>query len=229
MTGRKGILSHVAGAILELPATNVVRVAIDGVDGAGKTVFAHELARVIETHGRPVIRASVDSFHNPKSRRYRLGRGSPEGFYLDSYDYTRLKELLLDPLSPGGINYYRSAVFDHTTDSEVSVPEQRAVAGSILLFDGIFLHRPELRGYWDFSIFLDVDFAVSIPRGAQRGTGSGDPAAPENRRYIEGQRIYLHECDPKGRATMIIDNEDLECPRIIIDRSPWLGRACPAH
>jgi hypothetical protein len=132
MTGRQRILSYVAGAILKLPAASVVRVGIDGVDGAGKTVFADELARVIETHGRSVIRASVDSFHNPRSRRYRLGRGSPEGFYLDSYDYTRLKELLLDPLSRGGTGYYRSAAFDHATDSEVSMPEQQAVPSSIL-------------------------------------------------------------------------------------------------
>jgi uridine kinase len=31
------------------------------------------LARAIEAQGRPVIRASVDDFHNPRKERYRRG------------------------------------------------------------------------------------------------------------------------------------------------------------
>ena len=55
-----------------------------------------------ERIGRPVIRSSIDSFHNPSEFRYRRGRTSPEGFYLDSYDYAALRMHLLDPLGPGG-------------------------------------------------------------------------------------------------------------------------------
>jgi uridine kinase len=82
------------------------------------------------------------------------------------------------------------------------------------VFDGIFLHRPELRRYWDFSIFLDVGFDVSIPRGAQRGEGSADVDAPENRRYVEGQKIYLRDCEPRKFATVTVNNEDLAAPYI---------------
>jgi uridine kinase len=49
-----------------LAPDRIVRVAIDGVDGAGKTTFANELAEVVGGLGRPVIRASVDGFHNPR-------------------------------------------------------------------------------------------------------------------------------------------------------------------
>src|SRR4029453_49932 len=57
-----------------------------------------------------------------------------------------------------------------------------ASPGDILVFDGIFLHRPELRAYWDYSVFLEVAFAVSIPRGAQRDDSSPDPEAASNQR-----------------------------------------------
>ena len=120
-----------------------------------------------------------------------------------------------DPLSPGGTGYYRTAIFDYIIDSSVSVPEAKAAPGDILVFDGIFLHRSELRLYWDFSIFLDVRFNVSIPRGAQRGGRSPDPQAPENRRYVEGQELYLRECDPKRYATIVINNEALTSPYIV--------------
>lgn len=33
---------------------------------------------------------------------------------------------------------------------------RQANQGDIFLFDGIFLHRPELRDYWDLSIYLDI-------------------------------------------------------------------------
>ena len=58
----------------------MLRVGIDGVDGAGKTTLADTLADALEAAGIAVIRASVDGFHHPRAVRYRLGRESPEGF-----------------------------------------------------------------------------------------------------------------------------------------------------
>ena len=223
MDAREKLLAGLAAAILRLPAANVLRIAIDGVDGAGKTTFGDELAEAIQPSGRNVIRASVDGFHNPGSIRYRLGKGSAEGFFRDSYDYDLLKGALLDPLSPGGSGKYRTAAFDHRSDSPVEMAERYACAGSILIIDGIFLHRPELRNYWDFSIFLEVGFHISIPRGAHRGEGSADPASVGNRRYVEGQGIYLRACEPRTHATVIINNEDMANPRIIT-RSLTLSR-----
>ncbi|WP_247506007.1 hypothetical protein [Bradyrhizobium sp. 1] len=108
-------------------------------------IFANELAEVIVGLGRPVIRASVDGFHNPRTIRYARGRQSPLGFFEDSYNYAFLKQYLLDPLSPGGHRRYCAAVFDHVTDLPVPLMEQEAHPVSMLLFDGIFLHRPELQ------------------------------------------------------------------------------------
>ncbi|MEM7112060.1 MAG: uridine kinase [Chloroflexota bacterium] len=212
---RKDLVRIIADRILALPTSQIICVGIDGVDGAGKSCFACELAVSLARSGRPLICTSVDSFHNPKAQRYQLGKGSPRGFFRDSYNYQRLKEVLLDPLSPGGSQRYQTAIFDHRTDLNVVVPAEHAALDSILVFDGIFLHRPELRSYWDFSIFLDVGFRVSIPRGAQRGEGSADPEAAENYRYVEGQRIYLRECEPKKHATIVVNNDDLLAPFIV--------------
>jgi uridine kinase len=214
MSQRVQLLGVVADRILRLPSDRTARVGVDGVDGAGKTMFADELAQILRAANRPVIRASVDGFHHPKAERYRRGRSSPEGYFEDSYNYAALKTVLLEPLSPGGSGRYRVAVFDHATDMPVSAPECEALPASILVFDGIFLHRPELRDRWDFSVFLDVAFAASVARCAQRDGTSPDPAAPANRRYVEGQKLYLLACDPRARATLTIDNNDLSAPFI---------------
>jgi uridine kinase len=194
----------------------MARVAIDGVDGAGKTTFADELGTLVATKGRPVIRASVDGFHNPKAVRYRRGRHSPEGFFEDSYNYSGLKQYLLDPLSPGGSRLYRRAIFDHVTDDIVPANDLEALPSSILLIDGIFLHRPELLTYWDASVFLRTDFAVSVARCASRDGSSPDPAALSNQRYVEGQRLYLLNCQPEEKATIVIDYNDLSAPSLVI-------------
>jgi uridine kinase len=212
---RTALLEVLVDQITRVVRPHPIRVAVDGVDGAGKTALADELAAPLRRRGSPVIRASIDGFHNPRSLRYRLGRGSPEGYFRDSFNYEALTTALLDPLGPGGSLRYRRAVFNYHTDSEVQTPSELAPPDSILLFDGVFLHRPELRMYWDFSLFLDAPFEVTISRCALRDRRSPDVNAAENRRYVEGQKLYLRQCEPKLVANIVINNEDLMSPDIM--------------
>jgi uridine kinase len=209
------VIEQVAHAINALPDDRTQRVAIDGVDGAGKTMFADDLAVALARLGRPTIRASVDSFHNPRPIRYRQGRHSPVGYLEDSFDYDALRRVLLNPLSPGGDGLHRTAVFDHRTDAPVSTPTMHAPPGAVLVFDGIFLHLPVLRPYWDYSVFLRVGFQTSIARCARRDGGSSDPNDPSNHRYVAGQQLYLSRHRPTAHATIVIDNEDLDHPFVV--------------
>ena len=192
------LLARLAEAIAALHPDRRIRVAIDGVDGAGKTMLADALAPQVAARGRAVIRASVDDFHNPRAIRYARGRHSPDGFFLDSYDYAAFRRLLLDPLGPEGSGRYIAKHFDHRTDAPVAPFEQQAPPSAALIVDGIFLHRPELRACWDLSIFLQVTTAVSLARNAARDgiAGPPDPDTPANRRYVGGQQRYIAECDP---------------------------------
>lgn len=220
MTPARSVVLRTVAARIPAAAGGVVRVGIDGVDGAGKTTFADELAEVVAAPGRRVIRATVDAFHNPRSVRYRRGRDSPDGFFRDSYDYETLKRVLLDPLSPGGDRRYRTAAFDWRTDAPVHAGVQIAEAGSVLLVDGIFLHRPEIRDYWDYSVFLESWERVHRARvaGAVR-EGGGVLAVlswwSHEHRYGDGQRLYLEECRPRERASLVIDNNDFEAPFVL--------------
>ncbi|WP_426530223.1 uridine kinase [Bradyrhizobium sp. McL0615] len=211
------LLARLAGAIAGFDPDRRIRIAIDGVDGAGKTTLADALAPLVAAKGRPAIRASVDDFHNPKNLRYARGRYSPDGFYLDSYDYASFRRLLLEPLSPGGSGQYVAKQFDLDNDRRFDLYPQQAGPTAALIVDGIFLHRPELRSSWDLSIFLKVDFDVSLPRGAARGQSFDaiDPNLPPHQRYVGGQARYLAECVPERQADIVIDYNDLEVPRIL--------------
>ena len=197
-------------AAIQLP--HPVRVGIDGIDGVGKTTLADALVAPLAARGRPVIRASIDGFHNPRTVRYRRGRNSPEGYYLDSFNLGALTLMLLEPLGPGGSRRYRTAVFDYRIDAVIEGTRAEADPRALLLFDGVFLHRPELTRFWDFSLFMDADFAITVPRMAGRDGTSAGLDDPLNRRYVEGQKLYLKTCEPGRLADVMIDNTDYDNP-----------------
>jgi uridine kinase len=215
VTARDDLLDRLAATVVALAPGRVARVGVDGVDGAGKTVFADELAGRVRAAGRAVIRASVDGFHRPRRERYRQGRTSPRGYVEDSYDYPRMAARLLDPLGPGGDGRYRVAAFDHRTDSAVDPPLRVAAGDEALIVDGIFLHHTALAGHWDWSVFLDVPFTASVARMAARDGSDPDPAAVANHRYVEGQRLYLRRYRPWESATVVVDNSDLAAPVVV--------------
>jgi uridine kinase len=51
MTGRQQVLTELAYHIVRLSPDRIIRVAVDGVDGAGRTTFANERADVIPPCG----------------------------------------------------------------------------------------------------------------------------------------------------------------------------------
>ncbi|MBO9554257.1 MAG: uridine kinase [Cellulomonas sp.] len=213
---RSAVLAAVAARVPDpRPLGRPVMVAVDGVDGSGKSVFAAELVAALRAAGRTVVAASVDGFHRPRDVRYRRGRSSPEGFWSDSYDYDALRTELLDPLAPAGTRRFRRAVRDVATDATLDLAHEHAADDTVLVVDGIFLQRAELDAWWDLTVFLQVGFDETFRRMAVRDGCPADPADPANRRYVEGQRLYLAERDPAGRADVVVDNTDVGRPVLL--------------
>ena len=210
------MLRDLAHRVVALRPGERVAVAVDGVDGAGKTLLADQLADVIRSlpaSARPVERVGVDGFHHARARRYARGTG-PDTFYADSYDYDAFRRCVLTPFRAG--LPLTPAAFDVDADVMVTPPPVPTAEGTLLLVDGIFLQRPELAGQWDAVVFVDAPFAVTVPRGNARFAGhhDPDPEAVINRRYVEGQRLYLAQARPRERATWVFDNTDLDRPML---------------
>ena len=213
------MLEQLAESIAAVRLDHPTRVAIDGVDGSGKTTLADELVEPIRRAGREVIRASVDGFHHPRAVRYTRGPDSPEGYFIDSFDYATLKRELLDPLGSEGDASFRTAAFDYRVDRAVESPRRVAARNAVLLFDGVFLLRPELQASWDLTVWLDVPFEITVERAVARDSrGGGDAAVTRGKyeqRYVPGQRLYLTQCRPQERAEIVVDNSVFERPRIV--------------
>jgi uridine kinase len=59
---REILLSQLADIIASIDHSHPLRVAIDGIDAAGKTTLADELVPLLEQQARSVIRASIDGY-----------------------------------------------------------------------------------------------------------------------------------------------------------------------
>ena len=212
---RVALVAKVASLVPPPIGDDCVRVGVDGVDGAGKTVFATELATALRELGRPVVELSVDGWHRLRAERDARGPQSPEGFWLDSFDYDRLLDEALNPLGPNGSRRYRAAGHDVRTDEVLHQAPLVAPAGAVAVVDGLFLHRAELEDAFDFTIFVEVPFEVSAARMAVRDGSPADPTHPELRRYVEAQRRYFAERSPWERADLVVDNSDLERPFLV--------------
>ena len=215
--GTRGeLLDRLAEAIESVAISHPLRVAVDGPPAAGKTTLADELALLLRTRGREVIRASIESFLLPRAQRYRRGEHSPEGCYHDSFDYDALVRVLLDPLGPNGDRRYRNAVYDKPTDTALSLPVTTASADAVLLFDGVFLLRPELIDRWDLRIFVSAAFEQTVDRARTRDRALyGSSAEVERRfrnRYIPSQQHYFASARPTDRADIVVHNDEPRRP-----------------
>jgi uridine kinase len=216
---RKKLLNLIVQAVVSVRCGHPTRVAIDGIDAAGKTTLANELAAALAKREYRVIRASIDGFHRPEKERYRRGKISPEGYYYDSFDNEAIKKHLLHPLGPGGTGEYRTSIFDFRKDSPAISPVMHAPDHAVLLFDGVFLIRPELKDHWDLRIFVHIDFNVSLQRALNRDLplyGSSEIIVERYKnRYIPGQMIYLRQSEPQRLAHILIDNNDPQNPLML--------------
>jgi len=213
---RAALLECLGGLIAGMQPGHPTRVAFDGPDAAGKTTLADEVASILRGTGREVIRASVDGFHRRRAERYARGPDSPEGYYEDSFDYRTLRRVLLEPLGPEGDRSYRRATFDHRSDSPVAEPPATASADAILLFDGVFLQRPELRQVFELCVFVSVSFEETVRRALDRDAallGSREEVGRRYRdRYLPGQRLYFADVRPRELADVVVRNDDPSAP-----------------
>lgn len=209
---RDVLLDAVLAAV---PARGRALVGVDGVGASGKSTFADAL--VARAHPRPTVLLHVDDFFHPPEVRHARGRLSPEGFWLDAYDYDALVASALDPLARGGA--FRRAS---------SADPEPAPDDALVVVEGTFLHRDELARFWDVSVYLDVP--TSEVHRRMRARGRLDPALADAQlaRYDGAQRLYFAAARPWERATFVVDNTAPTTPTLVPPEAAHAAHSLPA-
>lgn len=188
-----------------------VRIAINGIEGTGKTVFATALTTFINQSGNHAMQVSIDGFHFNKAHRYKQGRNSAKGYYEDSYDEQGFvdKVLIRSQETPASIYM---ASHDLETDEYLDQTPMSIPDDIILITDGAYLFKPIYRPHWDIKIYLKTDFGTALQRGAERDApslGGFEVAAEKFReRYHKASAIYIENNEPETLADLIVDNTD---------------------
>jgi uridine kinase len=221
---REAVLALVSQRIAAVDKPRLL-FGVDGAPGAGKSTFADEIAKRLSQLGLEIIRSTTDSFHRPRAERYRLGPTSPQGYYLDSHDLAAITDRLLHPFAEGA-RRVQVAAFDEETDMTSPMFADVTTGTAVLVFDGLFLLRPELAEHWQLTVHLQAE------RRREDGWRSylhddlpehepGRQEEIERRlsrarwpRYSEGWQLYVDQVDPLKAATIVIDNDELATPII---------------
>lgn len=202
-------------SVTELMATKdkPIRVAVNGIEGSGKTSFVVEFVRYLIQQGIPAVHVGIDGFHNQKSYRYRQGRDSAQGYYEDSYNETAFVEKVL-LASQEDSPHYTPAVHDLETDELVELKTIDLSQKSVIVTDGAYLFKPSYLPHWDLKVYLKVPFEVARARGTQRDAellGGAEAAHSKYvSRYHAASQIYIKACDPEKIADIIFDNSNFE-------------------
>lgn len=195
-----------------------VIVAVDGVRGSGTAEFADGLAATFREAGRDTFRAPIDNFAVPHHDLHALGEETPARVYDRSYDYRTFRRVLIDPFGMGGSTGFQTAGFDRQGPAPSEAHWLTGGRDAVLIVDGVFLNRAELRGIWNYSIYLEVPWPVAFARLAEQVGLDPHPEAPSNRLCLQAQELYLADAFPRGRADAIVDNTDADRPtRVFAD------------
>ncbi|MGB0884988.1 MAG: hypothetical protein ACPGR5_01040 [Chitinophagales bacterium] len=188
-----------------------IRIAINGIEGTGKTVFAKKLVQFLNTQNLNAHQVSIDGFHFNKKYRYKQGGNSAKGYYEDSYDEKMFVEKVLKS-SQSEIPSYIEASHDLETDNYLDLKPIEIENDSILITDGAYLFKPIYEKYWDLKIYIKTSFEVALQRGIARdkiNLGGFDLTKEKYKnRYHKASKIYQKEIKPEQIANIIIDNSD---------------------
>jgi uridine kinase len=192
-------------------------VAVDGVDGSGKSVLAERLAAALDGAGIASALLRVDDFRSAVDWQ-RPGRTEADAYYEDYYELEGLEVAggaLLD-----GAREVAVPVFDARAGRRSGQrPVHLDAAGPrAVVVEGVFARRVALVRSRAAVVYLRTSFAEARRRILARDTARGRSAAEVvhrmDARYFPAQERYMREHDPAGRAAVLVDHERVGAPVI---------------
>lgn len=191
-----------------VPPSRAALVAISGIDGSGKGFVAERVAAALEAGGLRAAVVAVDGWLNLPDKRF--GKEDPGGhFYRHAVRFEEMFGRLVLPLRDG-----RSCHVEVDFAEETATRYRRHVYDvadcDVVLLEGIFLLKRELRGHYDLSVWIACGFETALRRAVarcQEGLPPERTIEAYRTIYFPAQRLHFERDDPREAAGMILDND----------------------
>ncbi|WP_066869635.1 P-loop NTPase fold protein [Clostridium mediterraneense] len=187
----------------------VYTIGIDGLGGAGKSTLVESLKLELQKENYNSYVLHIDDFIHPKKVRYNDSKEEWYCYYNLQWRYDYLIKEILNPIKNGEEIDKDIEFYDKENDiyikKHIYIPHN-----SVLLLEGVFLQRKELKDYLDFVIYLDVPQEIRLDRVLKRDVyiGSTDDIKNKyNRRYFPAEDRYILECSPSKNADFVLETK----------------------
>jgi len=214
---RQQLLAQLARLIQQhKPDSRPLVVGITGMDTSGKSEMTRALSKELDSASQHIQLIHIDDFHRPRAQRYRTQLPEPVQYYDHSIDFERAAADVLRPIRANGELKTTLTLLDLPSDTWTLERSYSVTEQTIVLLEGVFLFRPEVRDLVDLFIYLHVEERVVLERGRLRDVPSqGEEVMRKyHTKYLPAQRSYLAAHTPESNAHVIIDNSIWEHPTI---------------
>lgn len=189
-------------------------IGINGIDASGKTHFAIDLAKELERLKYEVCLIHIDDFHNPKLKRME-GTDERQAYISNAFNFSLLKDEILEILRSGNVLDTKLTLLDLVSDKFSNIKHYKASKETIVLIEGVLLFREPIDEYFDYRIFLDINFEKMLDRATIRDNDIMDDVRKKYlEKYIPIQKWYIEKYEVRQRSDLIIDNNNYNFPRI---------------
>ncbi len=181
-----------------------VRLGVDGAVAAETDAVAAAVADAAIAQGVAVLRVQAVDFLHRRSVRLEWGPEDVDAAFDRWVDWASLQREVLDPVADPAVMTWLPRLRDAATDRSAREPVRPAAPGALLVVAGPYLLRWELSGSVDVTVHL-----VTSPAAlARRFPDPGDPRPAAWARYLD-------ECDPAGRADLVVRHDHPGRPALL--------------
>jgi uridine kinase len=183
-------------------------VAISGIDGAGKSRIAAEVAASLEARGLRVASLPADPWLRRPHERFDPSDPARH-FYERAIRFEEMFEQLVLPLRD------RRSISIETDAAGKTASEYHRLRWEYedvdaVLLEGIYLLRRPYRRHYDIACWLDCSFETALERavaGAQEVLPPEEAARAYRSIYFPAQEIHFARDDPRGSADVVLSND----------------------
>lgn len=202
------VISAIVAKRKALSPARALLVAISGIDAAGKGWYAAQLAQALGERKFKTALIGADGWLNLPHVRFSR-ENAAEHFYKHAFRFEEMFKTLVNPLKQ------MCAIdlpMDYTEETAASYRRHRYQFQEIdvILLEGIFLLKRELRHHFDLACWVECSFETALARAIRRcqeGLPPGETIRAFETIYFPAQRIHFERDVPQSSADLILRNE----------------------